>query len=306
MSDTVIKCRGLTKAFGAQTVLSNLNLEIHSGQIVAIVGANGCGKTTLMRCLLGLLRRTSGESFIFGEDSWDLSADAKNRLGYVSQEFSLLPWMTVESFCNYTSSFYPAWDHAFVFSLISQWDLPLKKRVSTLSGGQRQKLATILAIGHHPELLILDEPVASLDPIARRQFLKTLIEFSTNRKQTILFSSHITTDLERIASHVLFLSQGHQQYFGELDLLKERCKRLRIYSQSLLPESFQLPGEVRCQTSGTTALVTTTQYTEDLQSTVERRWNARVQVEDLNLEELFVEFSGMDKISCEPVEESVR
>ncbi len=305
MSDKVIECRGLTKAFGAHTVLSNFNLEIHSGQIVAIVGANGCGKTTLMRCLLGLLRRTSGESYVFGEDSWNLSAQAKNRLGYVSQDFSLLPWMTVEKLCNYTSAFYPTWDHLFVSSLINEWNLPFKKRTSTLSAGQRQRLATILAIGHHPELLILDEPVASLDPIARRQFLQMLIELSANRKQTILFSSHITTDLERIASHVLFLSQGHQQYFGELDSLKERCKRLRIYSKGPLSESFYLPGEVRCQASGTTALVTTTQYTDNLRTMIERNWNARVQVEDLNLEEIFVELSGTGAISCEPVEESV-
>jgi ABC-2 type transport system ATP-binding protein len=219
MKRPVIECQALEKRFGRDVALNDLNVEISAGQVVGLIGTNGSGKSTLIKCLLGLLRRTSGQSSVFQEDSWNLSASAKSRLGYVSQDFVILPWMSVKGMCTYTSAFYQNWDHPFVDSLLSEWELPQKKRVSALSVGQRQKLAVILAMGHRPELLILDEPVASLDPIARRQFLHSLVEYTADQNHTILFSSHITSDLERIASHVLLLSGGRLQFFGELDQL---------------------------------------------------------------------------------------
>jgi len=292
MTAAVIKTQGLEKRFGREQVLSGIDLHIEPGQIVGLIGTNGSGKSTLIKCLLGLLRRSGGSSHLFGEDSWNLSAQAKARLGYVSQEFAILPWMKVQAACDYTGAFYEHWDHPHVDRLLTEWELPRDKRVSTLSVGQRQKLAVILAMGHRPELLILDEPVASLDPVARRQFLQSLIEFSADEKKTILFSTHITSDLERIASHVAFLRQGLLGYCGELDTLKENCKRLRIHAASPLPGDLQIPGTVRSEINGPDALVTVTEFHAETVAILSRQWQARVMMEDLNLEEIFLEMSG--------------
>ncbi|MDC0308516.1 ABC transporter ATP-binding protein [Planctomycetaceae bacterium] len=187
MTTAIIETHDLKKQFEKATVLNGIDLTIEAGQVVGLLGTNGLGKTTLLKCLLGLLRPTSGTSAVFGETSWDLSASSKSRLGYVSQEFALLPWMNVRSMTEYTGAFYEQWDQPYVDLLLKEWTLDEKARVATLSVGQRQKLAVILALGHHPELLILDEPVASLDPVARRQFLKSLIEFTEHEENTILF-----------------------------------------------------------------------------------------------------------------------
>ena len=292
MTTAVIKTQGLKKYFGGEQVLQGIDLLIEPGQVVGLIGTNGSGKSTLIKCLLGLLKRSAGSSCIFGEDSWNLSAQAKARLGYVSQEFAILPWMKVQATCDYTGAFYEHWDHDYVSQLLTEWQLPREKRVSTLSVGQRQKLAVILAMGHRPELLILDEPVASLDPVARRQFLQSLIEFSSDEKNTILFSTHITSDLERIASHVAFLRQGLLGYCGELDTLKENCKRLRIHAEAPLTSDLRIPGTIRSEINGPYALVTVTELHEETLAILSQQWQAQVTVEDLNLEEIFLEMSG--------------
>lgn len=293
MTGAVIEAQELAKSYVREPVLQGIDLAIAPGQVVGLIGTNGSGKSTLMKCLLGLLRRSGGMSRIFGEDSWNLSAATKARLGYVSQEFALMPWMKVQAMCDYTGAFYQHWDHSHVRRLLSEWGLPEKKPISFLSVGQRQKLAVILAMGHRPELLILDEPVASLDPVARRQFLQSLIEFTVHEENTILFSTHITSDLERVASHVAMLAGGKLRYMGELDTLKENCKRLRIQAEGRLPDNLQIPGTIRSQVDGADALVTVTEIRPETVSSLAHRLQAQVRAEDLNLEEIFLELNGI-------------
>ena len=293
MSDIIIQIENLHKRFRRNHVLTGLDLQVDAGQVVGLLGANGSGKTTLIKCILGLLKSTSGTSTVFGQQSWDLNASAKSRLGYVSQEFALLPWMTVRAITDYTGAFYETWDHAYVDALLKEWNLDEKQRVGMLSVGQRQKLAVILALGHRPELLVLDEPVASLDPVARRQFLKSLIEFTAQEENTILFSTHITSDLERIASHVAFLDEGQVGLFGELDLLKQRVKRIRLTAEQDLPLSFNLPGIIRSQVEGKHALVAVKEFDAQKLEILSNELRATTTVEDLNLEEIFLELTGV-------------
>ncbi|WP_437192638.1 ABC transporter ATP-binding protein [Planctomicrobium sp. SH527] len=292
MTRPIVRTLDLQEHFGKQNVLRGINLEILQGQVVGLIGTNGSGKSTLIKCLLGLLKRSSGQSFLFDEDSWDLTPNTKARLGYVSQEFQIFPWMKVQQVCDYTGAFYEHWNYAHVKQLLSEWSLPSEKRVSTLSVGQRQKLAVILAMGHQPELLILDEPVASLDPVARRQFLQSLIEFTADGDNTVLFSTHITSDLERIASHVAFLSEGTLGYYGELDQLKDNCKRLRIHAFAPLPDDLRLPKTLRSEIDGTHGLITVAEFQPELRPLLAEQYQAQVNVEDLNLEEIFLELNG--------------
>jgi ABC-2 type transport system ATP-binding protein len=289
MNDIVIQLSGVRKRFGSNTVLAGVDLSIPRGAVVGLLGTNGAGKTTLLKCLLGLLRIDDGEAVLMGDDPWSLSAETKSRLGYVPQEPRLQPWMTVQQMIGYTAAFYARWDHDYVSDLVERWQVPWEQRISSLSTGQTQKLMLVLALGHRPDLLLLDEPLASLDPVARREFLKSLLAIADGQCHTAVFSTHITSDLERVASHVAVLKGGRITDFEELDALKERVKRLRIRAIGDLPPDFSVPGAFRTEVDGCNALVAVSGASETLVDDLRRQWRAEVTVEDLNLEEIFLE-----------------
>ena len=285
----LVVCEDLWKNFSTQQVLKGVDMTIPAGAVVGLVGTNGSGKSTLIKCLLGLLKPTRGKATLFGEDPWNLGTKSKGKLGYVPQVVQLYPWMRVEQIVAYTSAFYENWDPDWVDLLMERMDLPRNRRVGPLSTGQKQKLALVLALGHRPELLVLDEPVASLDPIARRELLRSLMDLTLDNQHTVLFSTHITSDLERVATHIAFLREGRLVLFDELDAIKDRVKRLRLKSSGILPENLQIRGALRMQVERDQALVAVTDMDENLLHEIRSRYNAEIMVEDLNLEEIFVE-----------------
>jgi len=297
-SPFVIDSVGLVKRFGPRTVLDGVTLRVPHGQVIGLLGLNGSGKSTLIKCLLGLLRPDAGTAALLGTDSWQLAAREKSLIGYVPQETTLYPWLTVRQTVAYVSSFYSRWDRAWGEELIRRWDLPLGHRVGPLSVGQRQKLALVLALGHRPEVLILDEPVASLDPVARRWFLETVLETVADGVGTVLFSTHITSDLERIASHVALVRDGRLEFHDEIDALKERIKRLRITAPADLPRDLRLPGTLHATVSGSQAIVTVDGVDERLLADVRQRFSADVLVDDLNLEEIFLELHDAESAAA--------
>lgn len=284
-----IDVAGLVKRFGGRTVIDAVDLRVPRGQVVGLLGLNGSGKSTLIKCLLGLLRPDAGSATVLGTEAWDLGAREKACIGYVPQEATLYPWLTVGQTVVYVSSFYPAWDRAWGDELLRRWDLPRGHRVGPLSVGQKQKLALVLALGHRPDLLILDEPVASLDPVARRWFLETVLEAAADGRGTVLFSTHITSDLERVASHVALLRGGRVAFHDEIDVLKERVKRLRVEAAAVLPADLGLPGTLRAEVRGPRALVTIDGVDAAMVASLRERFAAEVTVDDLNLEEIFLE-----------------
>jgi ABC-2 type transport system ATP-binding protein len=222
MNDAAIELRGIVKSYGKKQVLTGLDLAVPKGSVLGLLGTNGAGKTTLIKCALGLIRPQQGEARLLGEDSWNLSAEAKARISYVPQVVTLYPWMKVRHLIDYTAAFYPNWNHELVARLTEEWDIPREDRIGPLSVGQLQRVAILLALGHEPELLILDEPAASLDPLARRKFLQMIIELAEPGKRTVLFSTHITSDLERVADSVAILKSGRITWHGLLEDLKEQ------------------------------------------------------------------------------------
>jgi ABC-2 type transport system ATP-binding protein len=290
MNDSpVIEAVDLCKDFDVKRVLRQLNLVVPRGQIVGLLGKNGTGKSTFIKCLLGLLRASSGRCSLFGDDSWDLSAETKTRIGYVPQETELYPWMRIRQIIAYRGAFYPNWNQELAEHLLDRWELPSEERVGPLSTGQLQKLSLVLAMGHQPDLLLLDEPVASLDPVARRQFISELLTISADQERTVLFSTHITSDLERVADHVCILGQGKVICYEELDTLKESVKRLRITAACELPSTFAVSGALRTEVKGRIALVAVPRLSEHFIEELKSTWKAEVDVEDLNLEEIFLE-----------------
>jgi len=279
----------VTKRYDDRPVLDSLFLSVPAGSVLGLLGKNGAGKTTLIKCALGLVRPNSGTVTLLGEPAHELSASAKARLGYVPQEISLYPWMRVRQLLEYTSAFYPRWNNVLVEQLLKDWELNPADKIGKMSVGTRQKLAIILALAHEPDLLILDEPAASLDPSARREFLKTVLTIAAEGKRTVIFSTHITSDLERVADRVAILRHGKIAYEGELDVLKDSVKRLHVTSSNPLPLNLEVPGAVRIRVEGNEAMVSVRDATDELIESLRRDHAATVQVEDLNLEDIFVE-----------------
>lgn len=289
MNSEIIRTTGLRKSFGRSEVLRGVDLMIPRGAVVGLLGTNGAGKSTLIKCLLGLLKISAGSASVLGEDPWNLSADAKSRIGYVPQVVHVYPWMQVRQVIDYTGAFYPRWDHSWCSEMLDQWELDGSAWVRTLSTGQLQRLGLILGMGHRPELYILDEPAASLDPSGRRSLLRSLLEIAEDNEHSILFSTHITSDLERIASHVAIMGDGVIDYFGELDELKDSVKRIRIHSSIDLPADFSVHGALRTQVIGKSAIVAVAAIDKELIDQLRERWHATVDIEDLNLEDIFLE-----------------
>ncbi len=199
---------GLAKRFGKRTVLDGLDWALHAGEIVGLIGRNGAGKTTLLRCLLGLSPTDGGTVRVFGTDVGRLGGETLHRIGYVPQTFDLFPWMKVKDYLDFTRAFYARWDAELARRLLEEWRLPLRDKITTLSQGQRQMLAIVRALAPDPDLLILDEPVASLDPVARREFLATLVPLVRRPGKTVVLSTHIVRDLERLEAGLALLRDG--------------------------------------------------------------------------------------------------
>jgi ABC-2 type transport system ATP-binding protein len=290
--ENIIVVQDVSKSFGKKTVLDHTDLIVPRGCVFGLMGKNGAGKTTLIKSLLGLVKPTAGRIDLLGENPWTLSDRAKEHIGYTPQSDQLYSWLTVGQLLNYTASFYRNWNSKLVDKLLNDWDVDPQDRVGLLSEGQMQKVAIILALGHEPQLLIFDEPVASLDPMARRQFLKTILEIVSDRDCTIFFSSHITPDLERVTDQVAILNKGKVDFTGGLDVLKDTVKRLRIDAANTLPADLNIAGSLSCEINEHTAVVTVREFNNALVPDLTNRFQAKITVENLNLEEIFLELNA--------------
>lgn len=309
MTEPVIEIDNVHKSFGGKIALDGVTLTVPRGSVLGLLGKNGAGKSTLLRCLLGLQRVDAGVCRIWGADSWTLDRDRKARLAYVPQEPSLQPWFSVKNIIPYTAAFYPKWNAGLVKELLTEWEIDVDKRVGALSVGQQQKLAIVLALGLEPDLLVMDEPAAALDPDARRKFLARILDIVAGQERTVVFSTHITSDLERVADTIAVLMKGRLAICQDLANLKESVVRLRLSSSRDFPttcanvvrEAIQQarPGApkftkteplvLRQQLAGSTALISVAGYDPSLDPCLASVWSAEVQQESLSLEEIFLE-----------------
>jgi ABC-2 type transport system ATP-binding protein len=205
-------------------VLSGLDWQLLPGQVVGLLGRNGAGKTTLLETLLGLREPQAGTVKLFGQDALLPDDATRARIGYVPQQNDLFEAFTPAQLLAYFRSFYPRWNEAKVDGLLSRWDIARDKPIRKLSGGQKQRLSIIRALAHEPDLLVLDEPVASLDPAGRRDFLRELVGEVLDRGATVVFSTHILSDLERVAFNLAFLSSGRIALQAPLDELLDQVR----------------------------------------------------------------------------------
>ena len=222
---SAIVAEGLGKRYGRRWALRDCTLEIPDGSVVGLVGANGAGKSTLLHLTVGLLEPTEGSLAVLGGRP---GADAAQlaKVGFVAQDAPVYGWLSVADHLRLGAHMNPGWDTAMAGERISRLGLDLAQRAGKLSGGQRSQLALTLAIGKRPELLVLDEPVASLDPLARRTFLADVMELMADRQPTIILSSHLLSDIERVCDHLIVMAEGRVQLAGSVDELLDGHKLL--------------------------------------------------------------------------------
>lgn len=223
---SVVKSNISIKKLAGRPILDRLDFKLAPGQVMGLLGRNGAGKSTLIECALGLRSVQAGTRTLLGEDPASLSESARARLGYVPQQVELFGWMTAPQMLGYFKAFYTRWNDDKVAALLDRWSVPCNTLIRKLSGGEQQRLAIIRALAHEPELLVLDEPVSSLDPAGRRDFLRELIDTVVGRGVTVLFSTHILTDLERVASDIAILHQGKLLLQQPFDALADGAKRI--------------------------------------------------------------------------------
>ena len=218
--------RGLAHCYEGSSVLAGVDLVLEPGSVLGLIGRNGAGKSTLIRAMLGLLEPLAGEAAVFGEPALALSDDAKARLAYVPQQPEALAWLNAQQMFDFVGRFYPRWDGDFARNMLERWRVQPNKLLAKLSPGERQRVDLIRALASQPELLVLDEPAAALDPVARRELLREVALRAGESGTTVLFSTHIVSDLERVASEVAFLHQGKLLMRCSVDETKERYGRL--------------------------------------------------------------------------------
>jgi len=282
---------GLIKQYEHRSVLKGVSLSVEPGAVLGLIGRNGAGKSTLIRAMLGLIEPDAGHAMVWGTPALRLTDAIKQRLGYVPQQPEAMAWLKVGEMLDFVGRFYPRWDATYVDTTLERWDLPRNRLLAKLSPGERQRVAIVRALAPQPELLVLDEPASALDPVGRRELLREIASRAGESGTTVLFSTHIVSDLERVASHVAFMHDGRLLLHSELDSLKERNLRLHVPEPVAAQLREDVPGEVSRRPHPYGGLSITVLRVEGAP------WPDLVQVpgvraEALPLEDLFIEVSA--------------
>jgi ABC-2 type transport system ATP-binding protein len=230
MTDFIIETNQLTKSFKGQAALQGLDLRVPVGSIFGFLGRNGAGKTTTIKALMGLLHPDGGTARVFGTPVMDAdrSVEIRRRIGFVTEDKELYPYMTVEQIIRFTRPFFPKWRDDLERRYLKMFDLPAKKKIPDLSKGMRSKLMLLLAISRGADLLILDEPTDGLDPAATEDVLRELVAIAASSGTTMFFSSHQLAEVELIADHIGIIEQGKMIVTGSLDDMKAQYQRLQV------------------------------------------------------------------------------
>ena len=295
MAEIAIEAEGLRKVFAKDVVaVDGLDLQVPRGAVYGLIGRNAVGKTTTIRLLMGLLRPTAGTARVLGADMWTAQPVKRARVAYVAQIQQLHDWMSLQELCHYLSHFYERWDQGYARDLAGRFDIPWDRQVGLLSGGQQRKVSIVLAFAARPEVLLLDEPAAGLDPIARRELVEELVDLlSRDVDCTVLFSTHIISDLERIAEYVGIMDNGRMVASQRLDELQSQTKRVQVvFDGTAPPPDFSIPGALRSEASGPVVTAVVRLASEAQLDPVRRLPGVRVNVFPLGLEDIFFELFG--------------
>jgi ABC-2 type transport system ATP-binding protein len=287
MSAPAIQLEGVEKTY-PYFQLRDVDLVLEPGQIMGLIGPNGAGKSTTIRILMGLIRQDRGEVRVLGHSIPAQQAAAKRDIGFVSEEMRLYGQATLQWHMDFVASVYPDWDAHYAKTLLKHFDLRPEQPTKRLSHGQHMKAMLLLALARRPRLLVLDEPMTGLDPVARHEVLTELMAALQDERRSILFSSHHTQDVEQISDWITFIDRGRIIESSDKESFLERWRRLHIElpRDAVLP---RLPGIIDVKNAGgRLAVVTTKAFTPHLNAVYESAGSRVVQVQPMTLEEIFV------------------
>ena len=233
MTEPAIQIEQLVKTYGSKTVLQNVSLSIPAGQTLALLGRNGAGKTTMIRILLGLLPADAGVCRLGGVDPAVEPLKVRSKVGYLAEDQTMYGWMTPIELCGFLAPFYPTWDTKLARDSLDRFDIPSHTRIGRLSKGQVVKLGLVVALAHRPAIVILDDPAMGLDPIARKEFNRDLVEHLQTSGCTVLYSSHLLDEVEAVADAVAILDRGKIVRTGTTDRLRDEVKQVVLAVNSL-------------------------------------------------------------------------
>jgi ABC-2 type transport system ATP-binding protein len=290
-----IQTQNLAKTFnGGVVAVTGLELAVDRGTVYGLIGRNGAGKTTTLRLLMGLLRPNAGWARVLGCDLWEAPRSVRQKVAYVSQSQQLPGWMTFADICRYHASFYERWDADFAQRLARRWDVAGNRPLARLSGGEQRLAAVALALAARPEVILLDEPAAGLDPLARRSLLAGLVEaLGLTDGCTVLLSTHLIADLQRVADAVGILDRGRLIAHARLTDLLDQLKRVQVvFSEPSPPRDFAVPGALRVKIDGPVATALVRFAGESQLDSIREMPGVRVNVFPMNLEEIFIELLG--------------
>jgi ABC-2 type transport system ATP-binding protein len=296
MNENVIEVENLVKYFDGRCVLDGINLKVPRGCIYGLLGRNASGKTTIIRILLGLEPPTRGQTFLLDAESANLSAKVHSRIGYVAEGHNLIQNYTVGRLIKLCKDLSLHWNDKFFEHLTETFRLPMDRRIGQLSIGMRAQLNLSLALAIDPELLILDDPTLGLDTVARRQFLELAIDLIGQQNRTILFSSHILSDVERIADRIGILAGGKLVVDCALEELKNRVKKFRLIFPESAPENLYLTEIVNQEIEGREIAMTVANWNQQKQAMLGTFQPSSCTELPMSLEDIFIECTKPDVV----------
>jgi ABC-2 type transport system ATP-binding protein len=288
--DPVIEIRNLVRRYGRTDAVDGLNLRVQPGRCYGFFGRNGAGKTTTIKCLLNLLRPTSGETRVFGLDPARHEVEVKSRVAYVPDYVAFYPWMTVRQTLDYFASFRSRWNRNTERELLAQFRLDVGQKTSHLSKGQRTQLALITAICPEPDLLVLDEPTSGLDPIVRREFIQTVIgayQDGDPGRRTVFVSTHLISEFEGLIDEFTIIDRGRDVLTLESDVARERYQKIHVRFAGE-PAALDIAGARVLRTRGRDIEMVVNGNAADVMEALRARAPEALSTEALTLEEIFV------------------
>jgi ABC-2 type transport system ATP-binding protein len=287
-AETIVSVTGLCRRFGSKIALDRISLDVRRGQVFGLVGANGAGKTTLIKHVLGLLKAEEGTVRVFGRDPVLEPVAVLSRLGFLSEDRDLPGWMEVNELIRYSGAFYPRWDSHYAEQLREQFQLDPRARIKHLSRGELAKAGLLVALAHRPELLVLDEPSSGLDPVVRREILEAIVRSVADEGRTVLFSSHLLDEIERVSDSILMMSGGRVVLKGALPEILESHYRFTLRFEAPLAQAPTLAGALSVKGTGLEWTVLCNGARGEVLAAAQRL-GARVVAEDnASLDEIFL------------------
>ena len=297
MNEIVLETEALTKYYSGTLAVDHIDLRIPRGCICGFVGRNGAGKTTAIKLMLGLLRPTAGSSRLLGCDSTALTPAVRQRIGYVTEGHRLFRWMSIAALEKFQRAFFPKqWDNKFFADMIEYFGLPKKKKIKHLSNGERAQVSLALALAPNPELLIMDDPTLGLDAAIRRQFLEGMIELIMRQGRTVLFSSHILGDVERVCDRIVVIDKGVLRANCSLEQFQKSIKKVILTFADSVPDQVNIDGLLHCRASEKELELMLVGTDDDKIA----KWATSIRAErynivKMNLEDQFIEFTAPAK-----------